>query len=193
MKIRFTTFFDEQRECWRVRFRGAGLDNKLNVPFESFYQEGVSPQSRGKRAENVALAWALLKRAELLQPTSGSVEPLSLRQIFDLMKSVNPDQASAATWERNTIHIRNLERLPASEPLGNVLPERVDGRLASMYRNERQAEGAAPRTIGGELTFLMRLLRFGFEEAASATGMTAVRLTRMPKITIIEQEMVALT
>lgn len=135
----------------------------------------------------------LLKRAELLQPNLDCVEPRSLRQIFDLMESVNPDQMSQATWDRNKIHMRNLERLPASEPLGKVPPERIDGRPASIYRNERQAEGAAPRTIGGERTFLTRLLRFGFEEAASVTGMTAVRLTKLPKITIIEQEMVALT
>jgi hypothetical protein len=109
------------------------------------------------------------------------------------MRAVNPDQVVEKTWNRNVIHIRNLERLPTGQPLGKTLPDQIDGHLASLYRNARQGAGAAPRTIAGELTFLVRLLRFGFEEAANATGMTAIRLTKLPKIVIEEQPMVAFT
>lgn len=191
MKVSATTFFDEERGCWRVRLRGPSLDTKVNVPVEEFEREGVSPSSLSKRAENVAAEWAIKKRADLLQPKAAG--PLYIRQIFDLMHVVNPDQVTDATWDRNVIHIRNLERLPSREPLGTTLPESIDGRLASMYRNERLAEGAAPRTVAGELVFLIRLLRFGYEGASSATGMSAVRLTKTPKIVIEEQQMVALT
>lgn len=191
MKISTTTYFDSDRQCWRVRFRGAGLDTRFNVPVEEFENENVSPTSLAKRAQNVANEWGAKKRAELLGP--GAAGAMSLRQIFDLMKTVNPDAVTAATWTRNDIHIRNLERLPATEPLGVTLPDQIDGHLAAMYRNERLKEGAAPRTVAGELTFLIRLLRFGYEEAARTTGMTAMRLTKTPKIAIDEQSMVALT
>jgi integrase len=191
VKITVTPFFDENRACWRVRLRGAGLDTKVNVPDEEFEREGVSTASTSKRAENVASAWALIKRAELLQdPTP---RRMSLRSIFELMRRVNPDNVSEATWTRNEIHVRNLERLPTAEPLGSVSPDRIDGRLAAEFRNERLDETAAGRTVAGELTFLVRLLRFGYEEAASKTGMTAVRLTRPPKVRFDEKEMVALT
>ena len=191
MKISMTTFFDEDRQCWRVRFRAPELDTKFKVPNEEFEREGVSPQSTSKRAENVAVAWALGKKAELLLPKNSA--PMFIAQIFDVMKVVNPDQVTDATWQRNSIHLRNLRRLPQREPFDSTLPDEIDGRLASLYRNERQAEGAAPRTVAAELTFLIRLLRFGFEEAASVTGMTAMRFTKLPKIVIEEQQMIALT
>jgi integrase len=191
LKIVTTTFFDEIRSRWRVRFRGAALDTRLNVPDEAFEGEGVSPQSTSLRAENVALDWASKKRAELLLPrTTG---PMTLRQVYELMKTTNPDAVTEATWIRNDIHIRNLERLPLASPLGSVSPDQIDGHLAALYRNARQSEEAASRTVEGELIFLIRLLRFGFEEASRATGMSAIRLTKSPKIVIEEQQMVALT
>jgi integrase len=190
VKVTATAFFDERRSCWRVRLRGGGFDTKANVPDEEFDAEGVSPMSTSARARNVAAGWATVKRAELLgKPTP---RKMTLRQVFELMKAVNPDDVSEATWTRNEIHIRNLTRLPANEPLGSVAPDMIDGRLAATYRNER-IETAAGRTVAGELTFLVRLLRFGYEEAASKTGMTAIRLTTTPKVRLDEQEMVALT
>jgi integrase len=190
VKITATPFFDEMRACWRVRLRGGGVDTKANVPDEEFEAEGVSPTSTSTRARNVAAGWAMVKRAELLgEPTP---RKMTLQQVFDLMRLVNPDDVTEPTWKRNEIHIRNLKRLPSDEPLGSVAPEMIDGRLASSYRNER-VETAAGRTVGGELTFLIRLLRFGYEEAASKTGMTAIRLTTPPKIRFDEQAMVALT
>jgi integrase len=190
VKVTATPFFDEIRARWRVRLRGGGVDTKANVPDEEFETEGVSPTSTSTRARNVAAVWAQMKRAELLgEPTT---RKMTLQQVFDLMMLVNPDDVSEATWKRNKIHIRNLKRLPDDEPLGSVTPEMIDGRLAASYRNER-IETAAGRTVAGELTFLVRLLRFGYEEAASKTGMTAIRLTTTPKIRFDEQEMVALT
>src|SRR5688572_13138934 len=106
------------------------------------------------------------------------------------MKNVNPDAVTSATWARNDIHIFNLERLPSKEPFGPMVPDQIDAHSAAMYRNERLNEGAAPRTVAGELTFLVRLLRFGYEEAARTTGMPAMRLTRTPKIAIKEQSIV---
>ena len=191
MKLTATVYFDEGRQRWRVRFRGASLDTRFNIPAEEFENENVSPKSTAKRAENVAVEWASRKRAEFLASSGGAV--VSLRQIFELMKTVNPDAVTPATWARNEIHIRNLERLPAQEPFGLTVPDQIDGRMAAVYRNERLAEGAAPRTVAGELTFLIRLLRFGFEESAKTTRMSAVRLTKAPKIVIEEQQMVALT
>jgi integrase len=191
MKVSTSAYFDEGRQRWRVRFRAADLDRRLNVPLEDFEKENVSPTSTSKRAENIALEWAATMRSQLF--AAKAVGAMSLRQIFDLMKSINPDAVTAATWARNDIHIRNLERLPEQEPLGLAIPDQIDGRLAAMYRNERLKEDAAPRTVAGELTFLIRLLRFGYEEASSATGMTAMRLTKLPKIAIKEESMVALT
>lgn len=190
MKITTTTYFDDARGCWRVRFRGAALDTRLNVPEEEFDAEGVSPQSTSKRAQNVAETWAVKKKPELLIPTKGR---LTLSQLYALMKRVNPDAVSDATWARNDIHMRNLERLPKREPFGVTQLDVIDAVQASVYRNERLAKEAATRTVAAELGFLIRLLRFGFEEAASASGMTALRLSRLPKIVIEEEEMVALT
>jgi hypothetical protein len=106
MKTSSTTYFDAERRRWRVRFRAPGLDTRFNVPIDEFEKEHVSATSTGKRAQNVAAEWAAKKRIELLGTTRGSA--MFLRQIFGLMKTVNPDAVTPATWARNDIHIRNL-------------------------------------------------------------------------------------
>lgn len=192
MKIVTTTEFDEVRGCWRVRFRGAGLDTKLNVPAEEFETENVSPMSQAKAAQNVAEAWAVKKRTELLHEPAR--EAMSLEEIYALMKRHNLENVSEATWTRNDVHFRNLIRLPLNTPLKHVVPERIDRHLATVYRDERAAEGAKGRTIQGELALLKQLLRYGYEDAASLTGMTSVRFTKNPKIDFTDEEsMVALT
>lgn len=175
MKITVTPFFDEKRACWRVRLRGAGIDTKANVPDEEFEREGVSPDSTSKRAENVASAWAMTKRSEFTREPAP--KSMSLEEIYTLMKTRNPENVSDATWERNEIHFRNLKRLPIKFSLGEIRPDLIDRETAAQYRDERAAEGAKGRTIQGELALLKQLLRFGFEDAARATGMTSVRFT----------------
>lgn len=192
MKITVTPYFDEKRACWRVRLRGADLDTRVNVPDEEFGREGVSPESTSKRAENVANAWAMTKRGEFSREPAR--EPMSLEEIYALMKTRNPEKVSEATWERNEIHFRNLKRLPIKFPLSAIRPDLIDRETAAQYRDERAAEGAKGRTIQGELALLKQLLRFGFEDAVRTTGMTSVRFTKLPKIDFDdEQGMVALT
>lgn len=193
MRVSTTTYFDEARGCWRVRLRGAGVDTRWNVPDEEFEGSGVSPTSKSSKiAENIAEAWAAKKRDEFSQTPAKNA--LSLGEIYDLMKKHNPEGVSSETWARNDIHIRNLRRLPVDSPFGEVRPDMIDRHLATMYRDERAAEGAKGRTIQGELAMLKQLLRYGLEDAATLTGMTTIRFTKLPKIdTGDEESMVALT
>lgn len=192
MKVTARHFFDEQRRCWRVRIKGAGIDTKINVPAEEFEREGVSSDSRSKRADDVASDWAKKKRSEFTR--EAAPEPMSLDQIFALMKARNPENVSDATWNRNEVHFRNLRRLPTKQPLAEARPDLIDREMAALYRDARVSESAKGRTIQGELALLKQLLRFGFEDAARTTGMGSVRFTKMPKIDFDdEQGMVALT
>lgn len=192
MRITTTTFFDEGRGCWRVRFRGPGVDTKLNVPPEEYNGTGVSSSSSKKPAENIATAWAARQQAEFTR--TPAKQAMSLEEIYALMKARNPEGVSQATWDRNDIHFRNLKRLPTRTPLGSLRPDLIDREIASQYRDERRVEDAKGRTIQGELALLKQLLRFGFEDAAPKTGMTAVRFTKLPKIDLDDEEsMVALS
>jgi integrase len=114
--------------------------------------------------------------------------PLSLPQLCELYFSKNPRSVSAATIERDCITAVNLcALLPA-----HVRPDEIGEPEAVDYRNARQSDGARPRTILNELSFLRSLLRFGYKWK-KVTGMQGVQLDTVPDVGEWESDGVALT
>ncbi len=125
-------------------------------------------------------------RALVHQPPVQRV--MKLVELAELYFSENPRNVSEATIARDRINSANLCRLI---PV-NVRPDAIDEPIAVRYRNARQSEGARPRTILNELSFLRNLLHFGFRWQTD-TGMRGVRLEDLPNVEPWESDMVALS
>jgi integrase len=84
---------------------------------------------------------------------------------------------SAATIERDKISARNLCRLVPRD----VRPDAIDQPIAVRYRNARLKEGARPRTVLNELSFLRGLLQFALAWE-TVTGMRGIRFLKVPAV-----------
>ena len=113
---------------------------------------------------------------------------LSLEGLIETYFELNPRKVSEATIERDRISARNLVRIIGK----NTLPEKIDEPIALRYRATREEEGARPRTILNELVFLLGVLKKGIEWE-SITGMTRLRLHKVPDVGDWESDGVALT
>lgn len=103
--------------------------------------------------------------------------PMTLREICELYFRENPNHVSSETTTRDRIHAANVCRL-----LDDALPpDRVGEAAMVRYRNVREKEGAAPRTIEGEMSFAFRMLQFGFAWK-DETGMKGVALLKLPPV-----------
>lgn len=102
---------------------------------------------------------------------------MSLRAICDLYFVQNPRKVSVPTLKRDQISASNLCRLLPED----LRPDEIDEPAAIHYRNTREAEGARPRTILGELSFLKMVLQFGMSWRR-VTGMTMIGLVSVPDV-----------
>jgi integrase len=103
--------------------------------------------------------------------------PMSIADIFDLFFTTNPKRVSEETIKRDRCSARNIIRLlDASVP-----PDHISEREAVRYRNAREKEGAAARTIQDELSLLLRILNFGLRWRRD-TGMETVSLYELPEL-----------
>jgi integrase len=102
---------------------------------------------------------------------------MSLGAICELYFAQNPRKVSATTIARDQVSAKNLCRLLS----GGLRPDEIDEPAAIHYRNTREAEGARPRTILGELSFLKMVLQFGMSWRR-VTGMRMISFVSVPDV-----------
>jgi integrase len=102
---------------------------------------------------------------------------MTLADICDLYFKHNPRKVSAATIARDRISANNLCRLLPSE----LRPDEIDEPAVIHYRNTREQEGARPRTILDEMSFLKMVLQFGMSWRR-VTGMRTVSFVTVPDV-----------
>ncbi len=156
---------------YRIRRRSPFPDNRTETA--RYAREVVQKEEQRLRS--------LLDEPEALRP-------MTLAEIAALYFKENPRMVSAATIERDRINSRNLCRLVPIERL----PDSIDEPVAVHYRNARLAEGARPRTVLNELSFLRGLLQFGLAWQ-SVTGMRGVRFLKVPDVGEWDSDGVALS
>jgi len=127
-------------------------------------------------------------RLRELVEAQGRPSVLTLDGLIETYFELNPRKVSAETIERDRISARNLVRIIGKK----TLPEKIDEPIALRYRKTREDEGARPRTILNELVFLLGILKKGVEWE-SITGMTRLRLHKVPDVGDWESDGVALT
>ena len=172
------------RRCTALRFEERGTEHTFRILRKSKY-----PASESQSIIYAAEVKALLERA-LREAIAGGGrrEPMHLRQVCDLYFEQNPRKVSAATIARDRVNAENVCRL-----VGELtLPDQIDEPVAVRYRNAREKEGGAPRTILDELFFLKKVLRFALRWERE-TGMTALRLYELPGVANWTPDAVALT
>jgi integrase len=133
------------------------------------------------RVQSAAFAFDLKKQLEReLRSAQSQTRPagvMMLAELCELYFEMNPRKVSAATIARDRISAGNLVRLlPA-----HVAPDAIDEPIAVRYRNAREKEGAAQRTILNELSFLKMMLGFGLRWKTE-TGMTGIQLYELPAV-----------
>jgi integrase len=128
------------------------------------------------------------QRLRALVEAKGRPSVLTLEGLIETYFELNPRKVSAATIARDRISARNLLRIIGK----NTLPEKIDEPIALRYRERREKEGARPRTILNEFVFLLGILKKGVEWE-SITGMSRLRLHKVPKVDDWESDGVALT
>ncbi len=126
--------------------------------------------------------------AELRAALGGGSGLLSLPELCELYFRENPRLVSAATIERDCISAMNLCTLMPAD----LRPDEIDEPAAVRFRNARLADGARPRTVLNELSFLKALLKFGYDWQ-TVTGMRGVRFVKVPDVGTWESDGVALT
>src|SRR5437763_916318 len=150
------------------------------------------PSTRTARRNHRSNAKDVLKKEEQrileLLDARGRKTVLTLEALVETYFELNPRKVSAATIERDRISARILLRIIGKD----TLPERIDEPIALRYRAKREEEGARPRTILNELVFLFGILKKGIEWE-SITGMTRMRLHKVPDVGDWESDGVALT
>jgi len=127
-------------------------------------------------------------RLRELVEAQGRPSVLTLDGLIETYFELNPRKVSAETIARDRISARNLVRIIGKK----TLPEKIDEPIALRYRKKREDEGARPRTILNELVFLFGILKKGVEWE-SITGMTRLRLHKVPDVGDWESDGVALT
>jgi integrase len=147
------------------------------------------PDNRTETSKHaVALKQKEEQRLRALVHQPAAPRAMKLAELAALYFSENPRNVSEATIARDKINAANLCRLVPHDQR----PDTIDEPIAVRYRNARDREGARPRTILNELSFLRNLLHFGFRWQTD-TGMRGVRLEDLPNVGDWESDMVALT
>ena len=118
----------------------------------------------------------LQEAARIAQPS----KRMTLREICDLYFEMNPKKVSAATITRDRQNAANVCRV-INELAPDAWPDEIDEPIAVRYRNAREREDAAQRTILNELSFLRMMLEFGLRWRRE-TGVESVRLAALPEI-----------
>ena len=145
----------------------------------------TSIPSDGDRSGDLhsALAYiSTLKEQLERELASGNARPhqspaMSLAGVCNLYFEHNPRKVSSATIARDRISANNLCRLLASD----LRPDEIDEPAVIHYRNTREAEGARPRTILDEMSFLRMVLQFGMSWRR-VTGMQTVAFLHVPDV-----------
>lgn len=109
--------------------------------------------------------------------TRRGTRAMPLADLCDLYFTHNPRKVSHATITRDRISANNLCRLIPAE----LRPDEIDEPAVIHYRNAREAEGARPRTILDEMSFLKMVLQFGMSWRR-LTGMQAVSFLNVPDV-----------
>lgn len=151
-------------------------------------RKSLFPDDVGK---SVLYAHELKRQLEMALTVAAEPAPqasMSLAGVCELYFDQNPRKVSEATIERDRINARNLNRLITQL----LSPDAIDEPTAVRYRNAREKEGARPRTILGELSFLRMVLKFGHAWQRE-TGMMGVRLASIPDVGAWESPGVALS
>ena len=168
-------------ECVCARCSVIPREERLAKPVtHRMLRQSPHPDSRLK---STLYAWQLKREIEeeLRSAVEAAAPPppeeMSLAQICELYFAMNPRKVSEATIERDRISARNVCRLVS--PL--VSPDAINEPVAVRYRNAREKEGARPRTILNELSFLRMVLKFG-HAWQSDTGMRAMKLASVPDV-----------
>jgi integrase len=126
--------------------------------------------------------------ADLRAALGGGDGQLSLPELCELYFRENPRLVSDATIARDCISAMNLCTLVPAD----LRPDEIDEPAAVRFRNARLADGARPRTVLNELSFLKALLKFGYDWQ-TVTGMRGVRFVKVPDVGVWESDGVALT
>lgn len=108
---------------------------------------------------------------------SPSAAVMTLREICELYFAHNPRKVSAATIARDRVSANNLCRLIPVD----MRPDEIDEPAVIHYRNARETEGARPRTILDEMSFLRMVLRFGVSWGR-LTGMRTLAFVSVPDV-----------
>jgi integrase len=143
---------------------------------------------QGTLAEIARLTQTLAQGGRLNGAADVRSPSMSLSEVCDLYFQHNPRKVSDATLNRDRISAKNLCRLLPSA----LRPDEIDEPAVTHYRNVRETEGAAPRTILNEMSFLKMVLQFGMAWRR-LTGMTTVALLMVPEVGEWDQPGVALS
>jgi integrase len=180
MNLSVSLKFNAQRECYRVRFRGAGVDTWRDLPDEVFTKSGVNPRVASPRGEKIAWLWVGANRdqieRELVAPSMRVASKMTLAQGFAAWRSANPSMADEATLRVNHFLTKRLV-----EYFSDQLPETITTNALTLYRNwrldatrERAERLPSPRTVQNEIMFARQLIKWMFENEGD-TGCAAYR------------------
>jgi len=162
---------------------------KLTEPQESSSSGAQGQDLRATLAYLVTLTAQM--EHDLGAQAAGRYRPpaaMSLTAVCDLYFQHNPRKVSPATIARDRISAKNLCRLIPFD----LRPDEIDEPAVIHYRNGREAEGARPRTILDEMSFLKMVLQFGVSWRR-LTGMQAVSFLNVPDVGEWDHPGVALT
>lgn len=150
-----------------------GIDIKRNVPRKWLRARSVDPTQRTERGDKQALIWASEYGPVTVPDNDGA---LSMAGIGALYIRQNPGDVEPNTLQTTSYIV---------DVLGEYFKGQAAGEItiadATEFRNHRLEEGKAPRTVRNELAFLKQLLSFALEWT-ERTGVTAIRLGRLPKV-----------
>ena len=142
----------------------------------------ISPGHEQTSLESALAYISTLKEQLERELTAGSTRQphspaMPLDGICNLYFQHNPRKVSAATIARDRISANNLCRLIPT----TLRPDEIDEPAVIHYRNAREAEGAGPRTILNEMSFLRMVLHFGMSWRR-VTGMQTVTFLHVPDV-----------
>lgn len=147
------------------------------------YDEHTSPLRPADHDVGSALAYLSVLREQLERelalngPSRTRTSAMPLAEICHLYFAQNPRKVSTATLVRDRISANNLCRLI---PI-TLRPDEIDEPAVVDYRNKRETEGARPRTILNEMSFLRMVLHFGLSWRR-VTGMQNVAFLQVPDV-----------
>jgi integrase len=167
-----TVYFDTARRRYRVRIRGR-VEIKRNVPRQVFESAGVPFDVETKRGAQLAAMWA---GRQTFETDEFARRRLTVAEIYDAYRASLQTILAAKTHARNDIHVRNLDRF-----FGPTDPSSITISDCELYRDERLREGRRARTVKGELSFLLTLLRWGAQRR-DVSGMDDLRVLEIPRL-----------